>query len=125
MNKYMHKLIHEQFNINDLDFSDDEQEYSNNIFNKELNHRYYYKVLDGTVTEDEIMELNSLVGVAVPKDNDELQKIIKFYSYNYTEDSLNWLDVSGITDMNRLFINTYYNGYSRIITWIKNLIIIY
>ena len=70
MNKYIQRLIKEQFSINDLDFSDDEQEYGINIFNKEVNHRYYYKVLDGTVTREEINELNSLVGAAIPKDKD-------------------------------------------------------
>ena len=110
MNKYIQKLIKEQFNIGDLDFNDDEQEYSTNIFSKECNHPYYYKVINGTVAEDEIKELNSLVGVAIPKDKDELRKIIEFYSENYPEDSLNWLNVSGITDMSHLFEDTEYNG---------------
>ena len=109
MNKYIQKLIKEQFSISDLDFSDD-QEYNLNIFSKDYNHRYYYKVLDGTVTEDEINELNSLVGAAIPKDKDELRKIIEFYSENYPECSLNWLNVSGITDMCHLFKETRYNG---------------
>ena len=80
MNKYIQKLIKEQFNISNIDFSDDEQEYDVNIFSKEYNHRYYYKVINGTVTEYEIEELDSLVGVAIPKDKDELRKIIEFYS---------------------------------------------
>ena len=110
MNKYIQKLIKEQFSISELDFSDNEQEYGVNIFNKEYNHRYYYMILDGTVTEYEIKELNSLVGVAVPKDKEELRKIIEFYSENYIECSLNWLDVSGITDMSELFKDINYNG---------------
>ena len=36
MNKYTYKNIKEQFNINDLDFTDNEDEYSANIFNKDL-----------------------------------------------------------------------------------------
>ena len=103
MNKYIQKLIKEQFSISDLDFSDDDQGYSTNIFSKDYNHPYYHKVLNGTITESEIKELNSLVGVAIPKDKDELRKIIEFYSKNYTKDSLNWLNVSGITDMSKLF----------------------
>ena len=109
MNNYIQKLIKEQFNISDLDFSD-EQEYSNNIFNKEYNHPYYYKVLDKTITEYEIKELDSLVGVAAPKNKDELMEIIKFYSKKYSKHSLNWLDVSGITDMKNLFDCSEYNG---------------
>ena len=110
MNRYIQKLIKEQFSISDLDFSDDEQGYGVNIFNKNSNHPYYYDVLDGTATEDEIEELGSLVGVAAPKDKDELRKIIKFYSENYPKHSLNWLDVSEITDMSNLFKFTDYNG---------------
>ena len=36
MNKYIQKLIKEQFSIHDLDFSSDEQEYDVNIFYKEI-----------------------------------------------------------------------------------------
>ena len=110
MNKYIQRLIKEQFNINDLDFSDDDQEYGVNIFNKEANHPYYYNILDGTATKDEINELDSLVGVAIPENKDELMKIIKFYSKKYSKHSLNWLNVSGITDMSHLFEETRYNG---------------
>ena len=110
MNKYIHKLIKEQFSISDLDFSDDEQEYSANIFNKDINnHPYYYKVLNCTITYNEIKELNSMVSVAIPTKK-ELKKIIKFYSNNYPEYSLNWLNVSGITSMYALFKKTNYNG---------------
>ena len=110
MNKYIQKLIKEQFSLSDLDFSDDEQEYGANIYNKEWNHHYYQNVLDGTATKDEINELDSLVGVATPKNKVELRKIIEFYSENYPECTLNWLDVSQITDMSHLFDNTKYNG---------------
>ena len=110
MDKYIQKLIREQFNINDLDFSDDDQEYNANIFNKEFNHPYYKKVLDGTVTRAEIEELNSLVSVGIPENKDELKNIIKFYSKNYYKYSLNWLNVSGITDMSYLFEKSEYNG---------------
>ena len=110
MNKYIQRLIKEQFNINDLDLSDDADEYDSNIFNKEFNHPYYKKVLDGTVTEVEIKELNSFIGAATPNSKQVLQKIIKYYSENYPEDSLNWLDVSEITDMSELFTYNIYNG---------------
>ena len=110
MNKYIQRLIKEQFSVSDLDFSDNEQEYSVNIFNKNFKHQYYEKVLNGTVTESEIKELDSLIGVVVPNDKNELQKIIEFYSKNYPEDSLNWLNVSGITDMSHLFEETLYDG---------------
>ena len=106
MNRYIQKLIREQFSISDLDFSDDEQEYDVNIFNKKIENPYYQKVLDRTVTVDEIKILNSLEGVTKLKDKNELQKITEFYSERYPYDSLNWLDVSGITDMSHLFKQT-------------------
>ena len=75
-----------------------------NIFNKKLdNHPYYKKVLKGKIKENEIEELDSLVGVAAPDNKNELMKIINFYSKNYPTHPLNWLDVSGITDMSKLF----------------------
>ena len=110
MNRYIQKLIQEQFSISDLDFSDDEQEYGINIFNKKFENPYYQKVLDGTATKDEIKIMNSWDCVTKPEDKNELQKIIKLYSKNYPCDSLNWLDVSDITDMRYLFAETRYNG---------------
>ena len=110
MNTYIQKLIQEQFNIGNMDLNGSKQKHNVNIFNKEYNHRYYYKALDDTVNKSEINELNSLVNVAVPKDKEELRKIIEVYSRKYSEDSLNWLDVSGITDMSHLFEKTWYNG---------------
>ena len=110
MTKFIQKLIKEQFSINDLDFSDDAQEYGTNIFNKAVIHPYYQNILDGTATKDEIKELNSLTGFVVSKNKDDLRKIIEFYSLKYPKDSLNWLDVSRITDMSYLFKETKYNG---------------
>ena len=75
INSEIKNALKEQFSLSDLDFSDNDQEYGVNIFNKEANHPYYYKVLDGTITKDEINELDSLVGVAAPKDKNEFKKI--------------------------------------------------
>ena len=109
MKRNLYKLISEQFSISDLDFSDDEEE-CNDIFYKRWNHPYYYKILDDLASEKEIKELNSLDCVATPKNKNELWNVINFYSENYPEYSLNWLDVSGITDMSNLFKDTKYNG---------------
>ena len=110
MNKYIQKLINEQFNIGNMDLNRNMQKRNTNIFNKAFIHPYYQNILDDTATKDEIKELNSLVGVVVPKNKDELKKIIEFYSLKYPKDSLNWLDVSRITDMSNLFEETKYNG---------------
>ena len=108
MNKFIQKLIKEQFNIGNMNLNN-KLKRNANIFNKNYIHPYYYNVLDGTVVESEIKELDSFVSVAAPKDKDELRKIIEFYSENYPEDSLNWLDVSEITDMSGLFSGTFNN----------------
>ena len=111
MNKYIHKLIYEQFNIGNMNLNNNIKKCNMNIFNKEWNnHPYYQKILNGTVTEDEIKELDSLINVAIPNDKEELQEIIKFYSENYSSYSLNWLCVYRITDMCYLFQFTEYNG---------------
>ena len=56
------------------------------------------------VTEDEIHYMNTLSNVAnVGNDRRILSKIIKFYSEKFPNDSMNWLDVSKITDMSYLF----------------------
>ena len=120
MNKYIQKLIKEQFNINDLDFSDDEQEYNPNIFNKTVKYiEIYNNILQNkkAVTADDIRYMNILVSEIVPKNKDELKIITEFYSKNYPNESLNWICVSRITDMSDLFKGEYlydnrnkYNG---------------
>ena len=81
-----------------------------NIFNKDIIHPYYDKILDGIITEDEIKELNGLTSIVKVRNNDELMTIVDFYSKNYPKDSLNWLDVSRITEMTKLFQYTDYTG---------------
>ena len=83
MNKYIQKLIQEQFNIGNIDLNGNKPKRNINIFNKKWKHPNYYKVLDGTIIEDEINELDSLVGVDAPENKDELKKIIEFYSKNW------------------------------------------
>ena len=115
MNKYIQKLIQEQFSISDLDFSDDEQEYNAVIFNK--NTIDPEKVLDdilynGNIDESYIKELNDIVYTYSVKvyEKYDLKKIADYYSHNYPEDSLNWLDVSEINDMSCIFNMSNYNG---------------
>ena len=108
---FMQKYLNEQFNINDLDFNDDESRYDANIFNK--NTVNPYDVLDRIHNKEkinafEIEQLNQLTAAAKVNDRFELRKIIEYYSNDYPNDSLNWLDVSCITNMNYVFyINDY------------------
>ena len=106
MNKYIQRLINEQFNISDLDFTDTESEYDNNIFNKQLvnPHDVYNKIVNfNDINKYEIEFINDLVSEVTPKDYAALHDITDFYSANYPEYSMNWLNVSGITKMETLF----------------------
>ena len=56
------------------------------------------------VTEDEIHYMNTLSNIAnVGSNRIYLDKIVKFYSEKFPNDSMNWLNVSQITDMSKLF----------------------
>ena len=106
-------IINEQFNVNDIDFTDDSNDYDANIFNKEaiINiNKIYKKLLKNKINKDEIYLLNTITSAIKPKDKTELQKIIEYYSEKYPNESLNWLDVSNITDMSYIFAK--YNQYS-------------
>ena len=117
MNKYIQKLISEQFSINDLDFNND-SDYQVDIFNSAFNISSIIcdKILNcEEVDKSDIECLNQLVSDYVPKNKDELRKIIEYYSDNHPYDSLNWLNVSVITDMSDMFRGEYvkpfkYNG---------------
>ena len=112
MNKYIQKLINEQFNIGNMDLND-KQVRNNNIFNKYTVNPIdvYNKILtDNNVFNYEIANLNDHVSVIKPNSKKSLLKIIEFYSAYYANDSLNWLDVSEIDDMGNLFYCTKYNG---------------
>ena len=113
MNKYIHGLIREQFNINDIDFNDNDSEYAAAIFNKRVTDpEYVYKkiICNESVYDYEIDDLDRYVSNVKVKGTDLLQDIIDFYSEKYPANSLNWLDVSCIENMNKLFNYTEYNG---------------
>ena len=112
MNMYIQRLIREQFSANDLDFNGETYDYEPNIFNKDINYYMIYRdIISGkNVDEQYIKLLDIAVSVVTPGNRDELEKVIEYYSINYSGSSLNWLDVSGITDMLGLFFNSDYNG---------------
>ena len=98
-----------------MDFSDDSAgEYEINIFSKEVfsPNEIYDKILNdrSSVTHDEITLLDDYVS-AVPVNNiEDLRNIVLFYSDNYQRNSMNWLNVSEITQMVSLFQHTRYTG---------------
>ena len=51
-----------------------------------------------------------MTSVVRPKNKMQLKIVVFFYSKYYPENSMNWLDVSMITDMYKIFKNTKYNG---------------
>lgn len=118
MNKYIQKIIKEQFNIANMDFNNKNQNHGKNIFNKSIIDPYkiYNNIINTkTVSDSEIKSLNDFTSVVKPNNQSELRIIVKFYSNNYPNDSLNWLNVSEIIDMSRMFAGTFdklseYNG---------------
>ena len=75
MNNYIQKLIKEQFSINDLDFSDDEHEYSVNIFNKntiDIEKTVEDILNDNNVSDGVINELNECTSIYKVKSRKEL-----------------------------------------------------
>ena len=46
----------------------------------------------------------------VPKDKDDLTRILHIFLNQHTHENLNWIDTSRITDMSWLFANTLFNG---------------
>ena len=113
MNTYIQKLIKEQFSVSDLDFSDDEQNYNIDIFNKtvaDVNKMYDDMLLNIELPENDIEQLSDMVSVIKPKNRKELKAIIEYYSDYFPDNSLNWLDVSDVTDMSWMFYNQLYNG---------------
>ena len=85
-----------------------------NINSNELKdyNEIYKKILkdNGDVTEDEIKYMNTLTSVIKLKSTLMLDKIVRLYSRDFPEESLNWVDVSGIKNMSYLFFKSRYNG---------------
>ena len=114
MDKYIYKLIKEQFNVNDLDFSN-ESDYDSNIFNKNIpNPVKVYKniIKQKHVYDYEIDYMNYIEPAAVKvRNRPELDLVISYYAeHGFNNASLNWLDISCITDMQFLFNEMEFNG---------------
>ena len=103
--------INEQFNISDIDFSDaDDTEYNVNIFNKSIidpdAENIYDKILrNEKIGRRELKYLRDKTGVCPVKQPGDLKKIVEYYAAkkDYRAENLNWLDVSAVKDMSKLF----------------------
>lgn len=103
---YMNKLIKEQFNINNMDFNN-KKKHNVNIFNKNIMDpkKIYNNFLETlSLSEDELQFLNNIISEIKITEFDELKKIVNFYIKNCPDGSLNWIDVSKITEMTSLFV---------------------
>ena len=117
-NIYNRRRINEQFNFDDLTFTDDDKDsmYDVNIFTHNVQtpaDDYYKEMLQtGKVTEEGLNYLRDKVSLVKPKNKEELDMIIEIYSkyYDSRREPLNWLDVSEISNMFGLFKNRQYNG---------------
>ena len=91
MNKYIQRLIKEQFNISDLNFSDDADEYDANIFSKNIEtidyYKIYNKILNCKATRNDTQQLNDFIlqndyiALIKPKNKEELEHVITYYSH--------------------------------------------
>ena len=74
ISKEVKTIISEQFNMNDLDFSDNETENNVNIFNKTpIDFEYFYdKLLNDNITKKEIKLFNNAVSVIKIRNKAEL-----------------------------------------------------
>lgn len=116
IDKEVKSLIKEQFNIGNMDLSGTPKDQHGNIFNKNIyiaDPKIVYKKIlfyPQNVTNDDISSLNERVSIYKITSKKDLQTIIKFYSSNYNDASLNWLNVSAIKDFSDLFCNINFNG---------------
>ena len=105
INREIKNVINEQFNIGNMNLNSNERKHKN-IFNKNaVDPQYIFdKILKREdVNDDEIESLNYIVSAVRPGGVKQLRNIIYFYSRKYKNESLNWLDVSEISDMSDLF----------------------
>ena len=114
MNLKFRKLIKEQFNLADLSLDDDEDSYTN-IYDKYITvpEKIYNDILNNNdISEYDIRELdnNEYTSICKVKSRKDLRKIVVWYSKNFPNDSLNWLDVSEITNMSKIFYEINYAG---------------
>lgn len=108
----IYRLIKEQFNISNMDFSNKKLK-NGNIFNKNIDipREVYDKIMNDEEVPDAYIEmLNPLVSKMKPENGYDIYKICIYYSEHCPEASLNWVDVSEIIDMSFLFYELNYNG---------------
>ena len=107
------KLIKEQFNINDIDFTGDAYDGDANIFNKYVidPQKIFDTMMDDKMpTNTEIEYLRDVASIFKPPTDENLYLLVRYYSKYYPDEPLNWLDVSDVKNMRRLFYYTDCTG---------------
>ena len=114
MNKYIKHIV-EAF-----DFGSVKQQNVHDRINDNI-HKMYMNTINGvlnkTITSSKDIEpyikemFNNAVAIYKPKDNEEFKKLIKRWTRFFgNKCSLNWIDVSNITDMSDIFDKSKFNG---------------
>ena len=112
IHKEIKTAIDEQFNIGNMNL-DGKRKMNNNIFNKNVTDplKVYKNILGWkNISEYDIEQLDNIISYVKPEDKYKLVKIVQYYSDNYNTHSLNWLDVSDLTDLAEIFSFSEYTG---------------
>lgn len=104
-------VINEQFNISKMNLNNTEKPTAKmNIFNKTFidteSENIYDKILrNEKIGRRELKYLRDKIGVCPVKQPGDLRKIVEYYAAkkDYRAETLNWLDVSAVKDMTKLF----------------------
>lgn len=110
IDKEIKTVIDEQFNIGNMNLNDKSKS-NYNIFNKFVvdPQNVYDRIMHHeSVFDYEIIQLNDIISAVKIKNDAKLRVIVHFYSNNYPNDSMNWLDVSNVINMTQMFMGNIY-----------------
>ncbi len=106
MNNYIKQLV-EAFNFDSV------KKYNKNVNVVDAALQYIMQKIDKReqLSYDEYDILIKFMGIYKLSERNELQDLIKYFINQFdNECNLNWIDVSNVTDMNRMFYCSKFNG---------------
>ena len=106
MNLYIKQLV-EVFDFNSV------KKQNKNINAVDAALQYIIHKIDKRekLSKDEYSILKKSVGIYKVYEHDELQELIKYFTGQFGDEcTLNWIDVSNVTDMNNMFFWSTFNG---------------